>query len=284
MRARVTAMRSGLALALVMTLAVPPRPAHAGRWSTQQHAALDKITDLQTAGELAAAETLAVKEFADETAPPGFRRAVAKQGRAVAEALFVTTKDLKHLCIALAMTRVYQTDLIATDADRLAIPAELERLEALATTAAAPCARPAPPPVDPPAATPQPEGPAPPTAPTVATAPRRSRTQIGMGAGLLLAAAGLGAGFGGCFAARESEADLIRALDKRATEAQRDLTSGEWDDVHAADRRYSRLSDTGKALGVMAGVALVAAVAVLAMPPRTRSRARALGAGVLIKF
>lgn len=280
-------MRSGLTLVLAVTLAAPPRLAHAGGWSTQQHAALDKITDLQTAGDLAAAETLAVKEFAQDSAPPGYRRAVAKQGRAVAEALFVATKDVEHLCIALAMTRVYQTDLIATDEDRAAIPDELARLEALATTAAAPCARPAPPPapVDPPAATPQPEGPAPPPAvPATATAPRRSRTQIGVGAGLLVATAGLGAGFGGCFAARAPEADIIRSLDKRATDAKRELTTTEWDAVHEADRRYSRLSDTGKALGVLAGVALVAAVAVLAMPPRTRSRARALGAGVLINF
>ena len=280
-------MRSGLTLVLVMTLAVPPRPAHAGGWSTQQHAAVDKITDLQTAGDLAAVETLAEKEFAQDTAPPGFRRAVAKQGRAAAEALFVTTKDVKHLCIALAMTRVYQSDLIATDEDRDTIPTELARLEALATNAAAPCARPAPPPrpVDPPAATPQPEGPAPPPAARIpATAPRRSRAQIGMGAGLLVATAGLGASFGGCFAAREREADLIRALDKRATEAQRALTSTELDNVYAADRRYARFSDTSKALGVMAGVAFVAAVVVLAMPPRTRSRARALGAGVLINF
>jgi hypothetical protein len=40
-------MRSGLALVLVMTLAVPPRLAHAGGWSTQQHAALEKIIDLE---------------------------------------------------------------------------------------------------------------------------------------------------------------------------------------------------------------------------------------------
>lgn len=287
MRARMTAMRSGLALFLAMTLTAPPRLAHAGGWSTQQHAALEKLTDLQTAGDLAAAETLAATEFAQDTAPPGYRRAVAKQGRAVAEALFVATKDVKHLCIALEMTRVYQTDLIATDEDRADIPKELARLEALATTTAAPCAHPAPPPppVEPPAATPKPEGPAPPPAVSAAaTAPRRSRTQIGVGAGLLLATAGLGAGFGECFAARQTEFDRIRALDKRATEAQRALTAAELADVYAADRRYVRLSNTGKALGVLAGLSLVVGVVVLAMPPRTRSRARALGAGVLINF
>ena len=284
-------MRSSLALVLVMTLVVPPRLAHAGGWSPKQHAALEEITDLQTAGDLAAAETLAAQEFAQDKAPPGFRRAVAKQGLAVAEALFVATKDVAHLCVALKMMRVYQTDLIATEKDRVAIPVELARLEALATTTAAPCAAhpPAPPaPADPPPplATPQQEGPErPPQAPLpVADAARRPRAQIGVGAGFLVTTAGFAAGFGGCFAAREPEADRIRALDKRATEAHRELTMAELDDMHAADRRYARLSNTGKALGVLAGLSLVVAVVVLAMPPRVRSKARALGAGIHIRF
>jgi hypothetical protein len=100
----------------------------------------------------------------------------------------------------------------------------------------------------------------------------------------LVATVGLGAGFGGCFAARESSADLIRALDERATEAHRDLTVAELADVHAADRRYARLSNVGKGLGVLAGLSLVAAVVVLALPPRARSKARALGASVYIQF
>ena len=136
--------------------------------------------------------------------------------------------------------------------------------------------------MDPPAVAARPEGPDRP--PPAALPTRRSRARIGVGASLLVATAGLAAGFGGCFAARELEADRIRALDERATNAGRDLTMAELADVHTADRRYARLSNAGKALGVFAGLTLLAGVVVLALPPRVRSKTRALGAGVYIHF
>ncbi|HEY0134403.1 MAG TPA: hypothetical protein VGB85_09995, partial [Nannocystis sp.] len=226
----------------------------------------------------------------DATAPPGYRRAVARRGRAAAEALFTTTTDdsrLAHLCTALELTRTYQAELVESEEDRRAVPVDLARLEAQAITANAPCARPPPPPPlhtePPPAASPRP---APEPLPTLPIAARRSRLQLAAGAGLVTTGVGLVAGFAGCFAARVPEAQRVVVLDQQATAAGRDLTDDELHELLDAEARYVRLSNTGKALGVVGGLALLAGVLVLALPARAsrRVQARAVGAGFHIKF
>ena len=215
-------MRSSLSLVLALALVTPPGLAHAAGWTAEQRATLDRIIALENAGDLAAAVNLAAQEFAQETAPPGYRRAVAKRGRVAAEALFGRTKDVAYLCAAVELMRVYQAELIESAQDREDIPLELARLEAQATAVAAPCAQsPAPPPPpDPPlmVARPNQEGPDLPPAPAPA---RRSRARIAVSAGLFAGSAGLVAGFAGCYVARELETDRIAVLDEQATAAGR---------------------------------------------------------------
>lgn len=208
--------------------------------------------------------------------------------------MFAATKDaterLKHLCVAVELMRVYQAELMASDQDREDIPPVLLRLEAQATTEGAPCALQAPqtPVVDapaPPVAVVRAEGPERPPASIPSPRPRpRSHLRVGVGAGLLVATTALVAGVAGCLTTREAKTDRIRALDERATQAGRGLTMAELAEVHAADGSYARLTNTGTALGVLAGLTLLAGVVVLVLPPRARSKAQAMGAGVRIAF
>lgn len=295
-------MRVVLALFLTLTLTTS-RLAHAG-WPRAERDALKEIVDLENAGKLAEAVTRAEQEFARVEAPAGFRRAVAKRGKAAALTLFERATDINarntYLCTALSMLRTYAAELAQSEPDRTEIPAEVERLEAQAVATNAPCApAAAPEPAaqlaaadDAPAGLPQQPArpspqivPDPPVTPVPAPA-RRSRGQIAGGVSLFGVAAGLGGGAAACFAGRVSEDARIAALDQRATDAGRPLTDDELMQVHAADVRYARLSNGGKALAVFAAVGLVAAVIVLAVPPRsaTKLRARATGGGVRIEF
>lgn len=299
-------MRTCLSLVLTLALAMPS-VAHAG-WSPEQRATLDAIiklenaaTKLTDAGELATALATVVEryeqEFARADVPNGYRRTVAKRGKAAALALFERTTDPGHLCSALELLRVYATDLVESEQDRLEIPNEVAELEARAVTVSAPCAAARAPEPTEAASTPTPPPEPQQPAATVAASserqehaaqrpPRRSRGQIVGGVSLFGVALGLGGGAAACFAGRATEQAQIAALDQRATEAGRKLTEDDWSRADAANGRYARLSNTGKALGVFAGISFIAAVILLAVPPRptAKLRARAVGGGVRIEF
>lgn len=300
-------MRTGLSIALVLAMTVPPRPVHAGGLTREQLATLDRLIALENLGELQKAYDLAVQEFADSAASPSYRRSVINRGQVIATGLYEGTQKVAYLCTAIEMLRVYKDELLESPEDRLEIPPALERLEVRATSAAAPCARPnppppadttgarAPPPADtagagaaptpdpPPSASEQREGPGPPPA---STPVRRTRPQIAIGSTLLITGVGLAAGFAGCFAARPAVTARIAALDAQATAAGRDLTDAERMEAAAADARYTRLSNVGTALGVFAMVGVVAGVLALALPPRAsrRLQAQPTGTGIRLNF
>lgn len=300
-------MRSSLSLLLTLALTTSS-VAHAG-WSRDQRATLNEIVALENADKLEEAVARAATEVARADAPSGYRRAVAKRGKAAALKFFERETDPRRvdvrravLCSALQMFRTYQADLIESEDDRLEIPTEVAELEAHAVAADAPCAPTRPAPATPSTPPPEPETSSSPPAPAASPTPptegaldiptarlnlTRTRGQIAGGVSLLGAAAGLGAGLAACFVARGPEAARIAALDRRATEAGRDLTDDERAQADAADARYVRLSNGGKALGVFAGMSLIAAMVVLAMPPKNntaRIRARAVGGGIRIEF
>lgn len=294
-------MRTCLSLVLTLALATSSA-AHAG-WSREQRATLDTIIKLENAAtKLKDADKLALalatvverykQEFARADAPNGYRRTVAKRGKAAALSLFERTNDPGHLCSALELLRVYAADLVESEQDRLEIPNEVAELEARAVTVSAVCAA-----ARAPEATAA-SAPTPPQQPAVTVAPperqdpaarrplRRTRGQIAGGVTLFGVAVGLGGGVAACFAGRTSEQAQIVAIDQRATKAGRDLTEDEWSQVDTANGRYARLSNTGKALGVFAGISFIAAVILLAVPPRptAKFRARAVGGGVRLEF
>lgn len=130
---------------------------------------------------------------------------------------------------------------------------------------------------EPPASAPTvaPEGPAPAPAPHDARPLRRPVARIVGGASLLGVGAGLVAGTGACFLGRARANAEIVALDQQIVAAMREPTEMELAAVGAADRRYVRLTSTAAVLGIAAGVSLITGVALLAAPPRARSRARA---------
>ncbi|HEY0139208.1 MAG TPA: hypothetical protein VGB85_34205, partial [Nannocystis sp.] len=205
---------------------------------------------------------------------------------------------ISALCWAIETMRTYQAELMTTERDRLTIPAEVVRLESLATGLAAPClakkSEPpsaatastgagAPPTADPRQVSDQREGPEPPPAPTRI---RRTRPQIAIGSTLLITGAGLAAGFAGCFVASGHERAQISALGARAEEAGRDPTNEEWAEAATADARAIRLARTGTTLGVFAVASVLAGFVVLMLPRRSTSRvqARPVGPGVRINF
>lgn len=299
-------MRVALAFTLTLTLTTSS-VAYAG-WPRAERAALKEIVDLENAGKLEEAVTRAEQEFARVEAPAGFRRAVAKRGKAAALTLVERTKDTTtrnaYLCTALTMLRTYAAELVQSDSDRTEIPAEVKKLEAQAVAANAPCApaaapatlasQPAEQPVEASASSPQqptklasspvtvPRSPMMPVSPPT----RRSRGQITAGAVLTTTGASLAAGWIGCFvAARDARAE-IAGLDAQATAEGRDLTSDELAAATAADVRGVRLHNTGTALGVFSALGVLAGIITLAVPPRqpTRAHARPVGAGVRINF
>jgi len=286
-------MRTGISIALALVLSIPPRPALAGGLSRDQLAKLDKLHALETDKKFEEAYDLAVQEFKDSAASASYRRQVINRGQVIAIGLYDQTKAVTYLCTAIEMLRVYPAEPIASPED-LEIPPTLEGLEVRASEVAAPCARPSPPPKAeaasssdgapvPDASPSRPEGPEP--LPPVSPA-RRSPPRIAIGSTLLVAGAGLAAGFAGCFAASWHERAQISALDARAEQAGRDPTNEEWSEAATADARAIRLTRTGTTLGVFAAVGVLGGLLVLVLPPRPASRvqARPVGSGVRINF
>jgi hypothetical protein len=187
-------MRMSIASALAMALALPPGVARAGNWSPEQEANMKRIIALRNGGALGEAVTLAQQEFARADASKGYRRAVAREGKAAAIKVFEQDRATPRaaaavaaLCVAVDLMRTYQAELIESDNDRLKIPPEVMRLEALATTAAAPCApAPASPAPQPPLVAAKPAKPVPalegPASPPQDRFDRqRSRARVGVG-------------------------------------------------------------------------------------------------------
>lgn len=296
-------MRTSVVSALALALACPPQVVHAGEWSPEQEAAMTQIMALQNRGALDDAVTLARQEFARTDASKGFRRAVAREGKAAAVKVFERDRGTPRaaeavtaLCVAVDLMRTYQAELMESDNDRIKIPLEVTRLEGMATSVAAPCA---PIPAHPPPA-PQPPRVAAkpkPTQPTLAgsnSQPRlgvdrkRSwRVRVGVGAGLMTTGVGLLAGMTAVFIARRSDDAKIAAVGALAVAEDRPLTDAENADVAIWDTRYARLDNTGKVLGTLAGLSVLAGILVMVVPPKRRgaqARLRPLGAGVLINF
>ncbi len=292
-------MRTSIASALALTLALPPRAAHAGDWSPKQQATMQKILALRNDGRLDEAVTLAQQEFADADASKGFRRAVAREGKAAAVKVFERDRDTARaaaavvaLCVAVDLMRTYQAELIESDDDRLKIPPEVQRLEGLATTAAAPCApatAPAPPAPKPPLVAVEPAKPSPTLVGPVSPPPlrlgsRRSRVRLGVSLGTV--GAGFLVGTAAVLVGRHGYDERIAAVHAQGTLENRDLTMEELADISSWDSRYVRLEKTGAALGGLAVLSVVAAI-VLLVPKRRpvkHARVRPVGAGVLIRF
>ncbi len=240
--------------------------------------------DLRNKAQDDAAMKLAEAEFAAGGASRGYRRAVAREGKVAAENVFMRDASNPErlaaanaaLCVAVDLMRVYTAELIESDEDRVKIPAELARLQGLAVRARAPCA---PPPSMSPSTTPPPASdPGP---------PRRSRARVAAGASFAILGTGLLAGTTAALVSRRDDNDRISALDDLATQENRELTQGELADVARWDDRYVRLENVGKTLGVVAGVSLLAAVIVFAVPPQrrdARARLQPAGAGIRLAF
>jgi len=269
--------------------------AHAGEWSPEQQAAMKQIIALRNSGALDEAVTLAQQEFGRADASKGFRRAVAREGKAAAIKVFERDRGTEQeaaavaaLCVAVDLMRTYQAELMESEADRLKIPPEVTRLEGLATTAAAPCApasAPQPPllAVKPAKPNPSPEGPTPP----LRLGSQRSRVRVGVGAGLVTLGVGLLGGTAAALVSRQGYDEKIAALHALGAQQSRDLTMQEMARISTWDARYVRLEKTGAVLGGLAAMSVVAAIVVLAVPKRrlnSQARVTPVGAGVRIKF
>ena len=276
-------MRTSIVSALVLALTLPPGAAHAGDWSAEQKAAMQQILTLRNGGALDEAVTLAQQEFARTDASKGFRRAVAREGKAAAIKLFERDRETPRaaaaavaLCVAVDLMRTYQADLMESESDRLKIPAEVMRLEALATTAAAPCAppsasAPAPPPPQPPlVAVDKPvltlEGPASP--PPLASPPvdRADRRRFRAGLGTLIPGLLLFVPVAGLTAYRaegERELAAIRVDTRNGTP-----TREQDRDAAALGQRFTSTTAGAVALGVTGAALVVAGVALLATGAR----------------
>ena len=295
-------MRTSVASALALALASPPQAVYAGEWSPEQEAAMKQIMALQNRGALDDAVTLARQEFARTDASKGFRRAVAREGKAAAVKIFERDRGTPRaveavtaLCVAVDLMRIYQAELVESDNDRIKIPLEVTRLEGMATSVAAPCA-PTPAPAPP---APQPsriaakleptqptlEGPT--SQPKLRIDSKRSRVRVRVGTGLATAGVGLLAGMTAVFVARRSDDAKIASVGALAVAEDRPLTPAENADVAIWDARYTRLDNTGKVLGTLAALSILTGVLVMVVPDKRRrpqARLRPLGAGVLINF
>jgi len=288
-------MRSIVASIVALALTVPPCVAHAGEWSPEQVAAMDKMLELRRTGQLHEAVELAKVEFDRQGASKGYRRAVAREGRVAAENLYQQGRSkpgqadaAAALCVAVVFMRVYGDELIESGEDRLKIPPELARLEALAVQAKARCAR-APDPESggrPAAGRTQAPVPTPPMLESPSSH-HSSRARVAVGSGLVVLGAGLLAGMTAVLVTRHGYDDKIAALDGKATAENRPLTVEELESVDAWDASYTRLENSGKALGVVAGVSILAAVVVFVLPRRHKAHERRLqsaAAGIRIAF
>ncbi|MBL9102730.1 MAG: hypothetical protein JNL82_17420 [Myxococcales bacterium] len=301
-------VKSGIAFTLASALALQPHAAHAEKFSAKQLRTLATITaGRNDSGKLDAAYTLAREAFADQGHNVDFRKAVAREGKAVAELLFERDRaDPKRapaamdaLCWAVFVMRMYEAELASSEEERQKFSPEAARLMSLATDVKAPCAPPPPAvvvkatdPSTPAASATQPlpltrsvpadreDGPRPPSA------IRRSRVQLAVGGVLVTTGVGLAAGVAGRFAAASGARAEIAGLDAQATADGRDLTSDELAAAAAADARAVRLHNTGSTLGVFAALGVVAGIITLALPPRAPARvhARPAGVGVRINF
>jgi hypothetical protein len=293
-------MRMSIASALAMALALPPGVARAGNWSPEQEANMKRIIALRNGGALGEAVTLAQQEFARADASKGYRRAVAREGKAAAIKVFEQDRATPRaaaavaaLCVAVDLMRTYQAELIESDNDRLKIPPEVMRLEALATTAAAPCApAPASPAPQPPLVAAKPAKPVPalegPASPPQDRFDRqRSRARVGVGVGLVTAGVGLLAGMTAALVGRRGYDEKIAALHALGAQQNRDLTEQEMADISSWDARYVRLEKTGAVLGGFAALSVVTAIVVFVVPKRrpvSQARMRPMGAGVHVDF
>ena len=130
------------------------------------------------------------------------------------------------------------------------------------------------------------EGPAP--LPSTSLPQRRPTARVAVGASLLVAGVGLAGGLAVSLVARDRMNDIIAALDATATAQGRKLTPDEIAAANAADARFVRLGNAGAVFGTLAGLSLVTAVVVLAVPPKaratSRARVRPAGAGIHLTF
>ena len=241
--------------------------------------------------------TLAQQEFARTDVSMGYRRAVAREGKAAAIKVFEQNKATPRaaeavaaLCVAVDLMRTYQAELIESEADQLKIPPEVTRLEALATTAAAPCA-PAPAPA--PALTspaPKPpvvaaEGPA--RSPRDRQTSQRSRTLVGVGVGLVTVGVGLLGGMTAAVVGGQGYDDKIANLRALGRQEHRDLTKPEMANITSWDARYVRLERTAGVLGGVAALSVAAAIVMFVVSkqrPAPQARVRPMGVGVHINF
>ncbi|HEY0133531.1 MAG TPA: hypothetical protein VGB85_05610 [Nannocystis sp.] len=274
-------MRTSIASALVLALSLPPGAAHAGDWSAEQKAAMQQIITLRNGGALDEAVTLAQQEFTRADASKGFRRAVAREGKAAAIKVFERDRAspraavaVAALCVAVDLMRAYQADLMESENDRLKIPAEVMRLEALATTAAAPCApssAPAAPPPQPPLVAVEKPAPAlgvSTSPPPLASPPvdRADRRRFRAGLGTLIPGLLLFAPMAGLLAYRgdgERELAAIRVDTKNGTP-----TPKQDQDAAALGQRYTATTAGTVALGVTGAALVVTGAALLATGAR----------------
>ncbi len=274
-------MRTGVASILVLTLALPPRPAHAKEWSAEQKAAMDQILDLRNGGALDEAVTLARQQFARTDTSKGFRRAVAREGKAVALELFERDRAtaraaaaLDALCVAVDLMRTYKAELMESESDRVKIPPEVTRLEALATTTAAPCTQ-----ASAPAPAPQPQPPLvavgtpalvlerPASSPPPVSPPAdRRRFQAGLGT--LLPGFLLFAPLAGLLAYRGDGERRLAAI--RIDSKDRPMTPDEINEAAALGRRYTATTVGAVALGFTGAVLIVTGATLLATGARHR--------------
>ena len=235
-------VKSCIAFTLASALVLQPHAAHAAEFSAKQLRTLDTIVaGRNDARKLDAAVALAREVFDQEGQSLDFRKAVAREGKAVAVLLFERDKSdperaaaaSNTLCWAIDLMRIYEAQLASSAEERQKFSSEAARLLALATDVKAPCAPPPPPVVvevaepSAPIVTASParatgvagdrkEGPEPPPA------VRRSRLQLAAGATLVTTGIGLAAGLAVCFVAARGARAEIGVLDAQATADGRD--------------------------------------------------------------
>lgn len=128
------------------------------------------------------------------------------------------------------------------------------------------------------------DGPAPP--PSTALPRRRPTARVALGASLIVAGVGFASGLAVSLVARDRMNGVIASLDATATSQGRELTLQERAAATTADARFARFGHAGAAFGTLAGLTLLTAVVLLALPPKARvtSRVRPAAAGLHLTF
>ena len=254
---------------------------------------------------------LALKLHRERAAAPGIHAPAALYGvHDSLRALYRTTGDVAHLCeahevasgllarggFASEKERVSWVELEATDAalvGKVGAKCPTPTIELTQATEPTPTTKTTPPTTEPtPTTGPRAEGPAPQPGAKDSTPepgakdrpPWRPRGRViaasvlgGIGLGLL-------GGMAGAFVRRnQAEAELAAIVD--ATQG-REYTAAERAAAHDADERYVRLHATWPALLAVGCVSVITSAAVLLVPTRagSRARARAGGAGFVYSF